>query len=280
MKLIRASLLCVATATALSLPQSAGAVRQWLLPSETMFVGSGNEWLTVDAAISTDLYYFDHPGQDWDATVTAPDGTVVPVENRMVGKLRQTFDVPITMKGTYRLTVAFDQVMGGYLLNGERKMLPRGTTPATLKAAIPDGATDVQTAEANSRIETFVTAGAPTADRFVASGRGLEMVPVTHPNDVVAGEAASFRFLLDGKPAAGLDVVAIPGGVRYRRALDQIEAKTDAEGKVSLILPHAGMYWINVTTGGRRAAPPAGSVPAFVPPERRASYAMVIEVQG
>jgi hypothetical protein len=271
---LRKILLTLATGAALMTPQMAGAVRQWMLPSETMFSGSGNEWLTVDAAISDDLFYVNHPGQDWQPVVTAPDGSTVDVINRTVGKLRQTFDVPITQKGTYRIAATTDMVMGSYMLNGERKMLPRGTTPGTLKAAVPEGATDLQTAEANSRIETFVTAGEPTDTVFTTTGKGLEMVPVTHPNDVAAGEPATFRFLIDGQPAAGLDVVAIPGGVRYRDALNDINARTGADGRVSLTLPQAGMYWISVSMGGRRAGVEGG------PPQRRATYSMVIEVQG
>lgn len=284
----RRSLLLLAGA-AIAAPQMAGAARPWMLPSETMFTGNGNEWLTVDAAISTDLFYFDHPGQNWEPVVTAPDGSSKPVENRSIGKLRQTFDVPVTVKGTYKVAITNIMVMGGYMLNGERKMLPRGTTPATLAAAIPQGATDVQTAQAMTRIETFVTAGEPTRGVFTTTGKGLEMVPVTHPNDVAVGEPATFQFLLNGKPAAGLDVVAVPGGVRYRQDLKQIDGKTDAEGKVTLTWPEAGMYWVSVSAGGRRG--PGGEGPGGVPagegaprppepPQDRATYAMTVEVQG
>ncbi|WP_298398339.1 DUF4198 domain-containing protein [Sphingobium sp.] len=281
------------------------APRPWMLPSETMFAGTGNEWLTVDAAISSDLFYFDHPGQNWEPVITAPDGSSVTAENRTVGKLRETFDVPVTAKGSYKIAITNVMVMGGYMLNGERKMLPRGTTPATLAAAIPQGATDVQTAQASTRIETFVSAGEPTRDAFKLTGKGLEMMPVTHPNDAAVGEPATFQFLLDGKPAAGLDVTAIPGGVRYRQDLKQMDAKTDAEGKVTLTWPDAGMYWVSVSTGGRRGGEggpggqpggpgsAAGGQPAQAggegqgaprppmgPPQNRATYAMTIEVQG
>lgn len=278
----RTSFLLLVASAALTFSPVAQA-RQWLLPSETMFTGSGNEWLTVDAANSTDLYYYDHPGQPWDAIVTAPDGSTIAVENRMVGKLRQVFDVPIAQGGTYRISISNDSVFGSYMLNGEKKMLPRGTTPATLAAAIPAGATEVQTAEANSLIETFVTAGEPTTTVFKPGGKGIEMVPVTHPNDLAVGEDAVFQFLLDGKPAAGIDVVAIPGGIRYRADLKQIDAKTDAEGKVTLTWPEAGMYWVSASIGGRRGGSEgaAGAPPAQ--PEalqRRASYAMTVEVQG
>ncbi|MDK2762066.1 MAG: DUF4198 domain-containing protein [Sphingopyxis sp.] len=283
----RKSLLIVAAGAALAFAQTAQA-RQWLLPSETMFTGSGNEWLTVDAANSTDLYYYDHPGQPWDAVVIAPDGSVVPVENRMVGKLRQVFDVRIAQSGTYKISVTSDMVMGSYMLGGEKKMLPRGTTPAGLAAAVPAGATDVQTAEMNNRFETFVTAGEPTTSVFASTGKGIEMIPVTHPNDLAVGEPATFQFLIDGKPAAGIDVVAIPGGVRYRADIKQLDAKTDAEGKAHFTWPEAGMYWVSASIGGRRgeaaATPPTPTPPAAPPqpeaPQRRASYAMTVEVQG
>jgi hypothetical protein len=291
-------LLLLAATAAIALPQMAGAARPWMLPSETMFAGSGNEWLTVDAAISSDLYYFDHPGQDWQPVVTAPDGSSAPVENRTVGKLRQTFDLGIRAKGTYRIAVANEMLMGSSMLNGERKMLPRGTTAATLGAAVPQGATDVQTATATIRIETFVTAGEPDRKIFTTTGKGLEMVPVTHPNDLAVGEPATFQFLLNGKPAAGLDVVAIPGGIRYRADLKQMDGKTDADGKVSFTWPEAGMYWVSLSTGGRREGAGPGGAPGaggpqgqgspegpggprpMGPPQDRATYAMTVEVQG
>lgn len=288
-------LLLLAAATAFTLPQMAGAARPWMLPSETMFAGSGNEWLTVDAAISSDLYYFDHPGQDWQPVVTAPDGSTAQVENRTIGKLRQTFDLSIKTKGTYKIAITNEMLMGSYMLSGERKMLPRGTTAATLATAVPQGATEVQTATATTRIETFVTAGEPDRKVFATTGKGLEMVPVTHPNDLAVGEAATFQFLLNGKPAAGLDVVAIPGGIRYRSNLKQMDAKTDAQGKVTFTWPEAGMYWVSLSTGGRRGPgedPSAGNpqsqaTPAgegaprpMGPPQDRATYAMTVEVQG
>ena len=51
------------------------------------------------------------------------------------------------------------------------------------------------------RVETFVTLGAPSETVFGSTGEGLELKPVTHPNDVFAGEEVTFGFLLDGEPA-------------------------------------------------------------------------------
>ena len=88
------------------------------------------------------------------------------------------------------------------------------------------------------------------------------MVPVTHPTELASGEAATFQFLLDGKPAADLSVSAVNGGVRYRDGIQQLDLTTDAEGKVTITWPDAGMWWVNVASGGgRSAAGPGGSAP-------------------
>jgi uncharacterized GH25 family protein len=291
----RKPLLAAAAVIAIAAP-AAIAHRQWMLPSSTTVSGTDN-WVTVDAAVSNDLFFFDHQPLRAVPVVTQPDGTTGQVENHNVGKFRATFDLHLTQQGTYKVAVINEGVFGSYVLNGERKMLPRGTMPATLATALPQGATDVQTAIAATRIETFVTAGEPDRKVFATTGKGLEMVPITHPNDLAVGEAASFRFLLNGKPAAGLDVVAIPGGIRYRSDLKQMDARTDAQGKVSFTWPEAGMYWISLSTGGRRgpgessgagAAGPGGAPGAggpqgprpMGPPQDRATYAMTVEVQG
>jgi uncharacterized GH25 family protein len=268
---------------ALSTP--ALAHRQWLLPSATTFSGEDN-WVTVDSAVSNDLFYFEHNAGSIDGIKAwAPDGSEVPLENAGKGRYRNTFDVHLTQKGTYRIGSATNAVMGTYDLNGKTERLPRGTTREKLAQAIPAGATNVRTAEANNRKEIHVTVGEPTTSLFKPTGEGIELVPVTHPNDLVSGEAATFQFLLDGKPASGLQVVVIPGGIRYRDQLNQIDAQTDAEGRVSITYPTPGMYWMNVTTPRpERASQGAGedetpAAPAG-PPQRRASYVTTLEVMA
>jgi uncharacterized GH25 family protein len=248
---LRKPLIAIAAVAAIATP-AALAHRMWMLPSSTTVSGTDN-WVTVDAAVSNDLFFFDHQPLRVVPAVTQPDGTDGKVENHFVGKFRATFDVHLTQQGTYRIAVVNEGVFGRYTLNGETKMIPRGTTKATLAAAIPAGATDVVTSENVTRNEIFVTQGAPTSTVFKTAGKGIELVPVTHPNDLVAGEAATFQFLLDGKPAAGLFVTVVPGGNRYRDTLNQMDLKTDASGKVAIKWPTPGMYWLNVTPTAPRA---------------------------
>lgn len=286
--------LIASTLAALLLPGAAQAHRQWMLPSSTVLSGT-DSWVTVDAAVSNDLFYFEHNPMRTDAIkATAPDGTEVKIENPATGKYRSTFDVHLTQQGTYRIASVSSGLMGTYMLNGKQERLPRGTTKETLAAAIPAGATEVRTAEAASRNEIFVTLGAPTSTIFKPTGVGIELVPVTHPNDLIAGEAASFQFLLDGKPAADLAVTVIPGGIRYRDALKQMDLKTDKAGKLTITWPEPGMYWLNASIGGGREGGPGGpgganapgveaspaprpAAPAG-PPARRAAYITTLEV--
>lgn len=294
-RLFAGTIAAVALAAGLSTP--ALAHRQWLLPSATTFSGS-DAWVTVDGAVSNDLFVFEHQPLRLPALkAIAPDGTEAKIENLATLRYRSVFDVHLTQQGTYRIGSASDSVNGSYDLNGKTERLPRGTTKENLAAAIPAGATNVQTAESSSRNEVYVTVGEPTTKVFAPSGKGIELVPVTHPTDLVAGEAATFQFLLDGKPAAGLTVTVIPGGIRFRDQLHQIDLKTGADGKVAITWPTAGNYWVNVSTpsargegpggpGGPGAAPAAAGAakpatppaPPAGPTQRRASYVTVVEV--
>ena len=253
----------------------ATAHRQWMLPSSTVLSGD-DVWVTVDAAISNDLFYFEHHPMRLDALKAwAPDGSEAAIENKATGRYRSTFDVHLTQKGTWRIASVSDGVMGSYDLNGKTERLPRGTTTANLAERIPAGATNVRTAEANNRNEIFVTVGEPTVTLFQPTGKGIELVPVTHPNDLIAGEAATFQFVLDGKPAAGLPVTVIPGGIRYRDQLGQMELQTGSDGKVEINWTGPGLYLLNVTTP-RTAREEGAAAPAG--PQRRASYVTTLEV--
>lgn len=295
---MKARMMIAGALVALMLSGAAQAHRQWMMPSSTTLSGT-ESWVTVDAAVSNDLFYFEHVPMRTDGiTVTQPDGSTGAIENAATGKYRSTFDVHLTKPGTYRIANVSTGVMGGYMLNGKQERLPRGTTKDKLASVIPAGATDVQVAENASRNEIFVTLGAPSTMIFKPTGVGIELVPVTHPNDLVSGETASFQFLLDGKPATGLKVMVIPGGIRYRDGLGQMDLTADKDGKIAITWPNPGMYWLNASLGGGReggpgeggpggpgaGGPGAGAPPAprpaapAGPPQRRASYITTLEV--
>jgi hypothetical protein len=68
--------LIAAAGVAITLPAAVQAHRQWMLPSMTVVSGEGDDvWVTVDAAVSNDLFYFEHQPMRADVSVLLPDGT-------------------------------------------------------------------------------------------------------------------------------------------------------------------------------------------------------------
>jgi uncharacterized GH25 family protein len=268
----------MAAAALLSIPAALSAHRMWLLPSATVFSGTDG-WVTVDAAVSNDLFFFDHQPLRLDGMkVWQPDGSEGALQNGATGRYRSVFDVKLDKPGTWKIGTQMSAVMGSFKVNGVEKRLggrrgpPQPNAPAPLTVAdIPANATDVKVTEVLGRNEIFVTAGAPTTTVFKPTGKGLEFAPITHPDELVAGETAKFRFLVDGKPAAGLKVTVIPGGKRYRNDEGARELTTGADGVLSVSWPTAGMYWLNATLTDAKATSPRAT-------ERRMSYVTTLEV--
>src|ERR1700750_3261755 len=235
-----------ALCAALLLPFAVQAHKMWMVPSAPVISGD-DAWVTVDAAISNDLYYPDHfPAKLEQLVITAPDGSTVKAENASTGKYRSTFDLAVPQKGTYRLALVNRGLFANYELGSQKKRW-RGDA-RDMKAAIPANAKNVQVSEMDSRVETFVTQGSPSDGALKPTNKGIELVPVTPPNDLMAGEKAPFQLLIDGKPAANLDVVAINGATRYRNAQDEMHATTDKDGRFAFTWTSAGMYWVNAST--------------------------------
>lgn len=287
----------VLAALAASAPLAA-APRPWLLPSTTTVAAAG-EWVPVDAAISDVVFFADRfPLPLEGMTVTAPDGSAGELRNLAAGHTRATFDVALDRPGTWKIATLQTGMTGSFKLNGEewrvgRRGPPRppgaGTGAGAARAQppagrpmphivaspadIPAGATDVRLVETSGRTELFLTAGVPTRTVLKPGGKGLEAEFVGHPDDLVADEPAQLRFLIDGRPAAGVKVTVVPDGRRYRDADDAIELVTGADGMARIAWPHAGMMWLGATAADAHPADPRAG-------ERRMTYATTLEVMA
>jgi uncharacterized GH25 family protein len=279
------------------------AHRQWLLPSTTTLAGT-SEFVTVDAAVSNDLFYADHvPIAPDQIKVRAPDGSAGSIENAATGRYRSTFDVKIDKPGTWAIGTERSGVMGTFKVGTETWRVggrrpggpgagtqgaggpqggpgmgpmggPGGQPPVRSVATvadIPANATDIKLTEIQGRNVIFVTADAPTTTVFKPSGKGLEFDPITHPDELVSDEEAQFRFLVDGKPAAGIAVTVVPGGKKYREAEEAQELKTGPDGVLHVKWPVAGMYWLNATYTDAKPSDPKAT-------ERRLSFTTTLEV--
>jgi uncharacterized GH25 family protein len=259
-----------------SVTLTASAHRGWLYPQATM-VESKDAWVTIDGAISEGLFDIDHMPLKLDgATVTGPDGVVSPIPTPTVGKQRSSFDLKLPKDGTYKISVVTQSVMASYkdAASGETKRF-RGTAEAFAKE-VPAKAEELRTTYMHGRLETFVSANTLSTGALKPSGVGLELIPLTHPTDLRAGEKARWRFDLDGKPLPNFAFSLTPGGVRYRGVLGEIRLNTDAKGEVTVNLPAAGMYWLNAGYPAMQGKGPGpGEGPAVT---RRFSYAATLEI--
>ena len=228
---------------ALALPLSAQAHKAWLLPSETVLSGD-DPWITVDAAVSNDLFYFNHVPLRLDAlSITGPDGKAVQAENSATGKFRSTFDVHLTAPGTYRIAV----VNAGLFANWEEDGKPkrwRGNAESFAKE-VPKEAKNLKVSQSAGRVETFVTA--------------------RRPNDVALKPTGI------GQPVPNLAVEIIPDGIRYRDKQNEMSATTDKDGRFSVTWPNAGRYWLEAKTEDDKTSIAHAS-------QRRVSYAVTLEV--
>lgn len=238
----------VAALIALAAAPAAQAHRSWLVPSATVLSGA-DPWVTLDGAVSNTLFYADHVAMRLDGVkAIGPDGQPVEIKNGSTGKYRSTFDVQLSKPGTYRISNASQGASASYKLNGETKRW-RGSA-AELATAVPQGATDVQTSYNSRRVETFVTSGAPNTTALTPTGQGLELEPITHPNDLVVSEKARFKLLNDGKPAAGVEVEVVLGSTRYRAKGVELKLTTGADGVFEVTWPEAGLYWLEAGVQG------------------------------
>lgn len=261
--------LVLAIALAAALPFSALAHKAWLQPSQTVIAGE-KPWITVDAAVSNDLFYFNHvPLRLESLVITAPDGSTVQPQNASTGRFRSVFDVELTQQGTYRLASVNNGLFASWEEDGKPKRW-RGTV-ATFATEVPKKAKKLQVAQSVGRIETFVTNGSPNDTALKPTNKGIEMIALAHPNDLVAGEASRFRVLVDGKPRAGLAFEITRGGTRYRNAQEEIAVTTDKKGEFSVTWPQAGMYWLETGTEDRKTSVKQAKT-------RRLTYVATLEV--
>jgi uncharacterized GH25 family protein len=257
-----------------ALAGAAQAHRTWIVPSASVVEGA-EPLVSFDAAVSEDLFEYDTNALAIDnLTIVAPDGSRLLPESRSASRRRATFDVKLPLPGTYRVSASNDNLLASYKVGEETKRW-RGSADAFARD-VPADAKDLEVTRLQARVETWVTRGrtgdaVPTA-LLAPLGAGLELIPLTPPTDLSAGDTSTFRLLLDGRPAADVDVTVLRGGNRYRYQLGEIARKTDADGSFSVRWPEAGRYWIGASHGGRG---PGGSA---AQPARRASFSATVEV--
>jgi len=263
----------LALAAATLLPLSAHAHMLWLLPN-TATVTNRDGVVSVDAAVSEDLFNFER-GLKLDALrITGPSGQSLEAENRTSARHRESFDVKLPEDGTYRISNVSQALMGSYKLGSETKRFR--STPATLSKDVPADAEITSLTLMTNRQQTFVSKEEPGKVQFTPEGQGLELLPLGQATDLSHGDKTKFRLLLDGKPAADVAVKVLRDGNRYRYKLGEVALKTDAQGEFTVEWTEPGRYWIGASAGARGGPGAAGGTREA--PLQRASVSATFEV--
>ncbi len=173
--------------------------------------------------------------------VYLPDGSTTKPAASFQGKRKSLADVALTSDGTYRLeNGGAARYFTSYELNGERKRLMGDKQKAAKE--LPKGAEKVVTTQGRNRAFAFVTVNKPTDAVVIPTGKGLEFKMDRHPADVVAGEAVTMTLLVDGKPAAGVELDLSRDGELYRNEPGRVHHTTDKTGSFTFTAPEAGRY--------------------------------------
>lgn len=220
----------------------------WMLPSEFNVSSDEAWWITVDASVSHSVFHPDGPiGLDT-LRLLNPKGERLPSASVSRGQRRSVFDLQLSEQGTYLAELRLPtRNVTTYQLGARNTVRRMLGTKQELQAQIPADAREVKTTAYQIVSRFYVTRKAPTRTVLTPTGQGLELLPVTHPADIVVGEVAVFRLTRDGKPLAGAEAELVPHGTYYRNDRRQTVLKTDAAGEIRFVPAQMGPYLLTVS---------------------------------
>lgn len=243
-------------ALALGLCGLARAHTPYLLPASFDIEPGSN--VSVDAGFTEKFFLPDVAFGDTRFAITTPDGGTLPFGDVRQFKTRTVAEQKLPgAKGTYRLSTGprLGAIFRSWEHGGKVEVARDPATP------MPSGARLLSHYQSLSISEAYVTAGTPTRAALAGSGKGLEIVPATHPSDLFAKEAFDFAVQFDGQPLAGQKVDL------YRSAMDLASQhsaeslKTDAQGRIHYVPPQPGVYLALVRH--RAPAPQGAAAPMY-----------------
>lgn len=225
--------------------------------------------VTLDASFSEAFFVPEAAFDDSHFTITGPDGKqvtperVVPLRTRVVVE----HALPKDAKGTYRFSTGerLGAVFRTWEIDG-RKVSSRDAAEK-----VPAGAKVISNFQSRIRAETYLTVGAPDRGALRPYDQGLELVPVTHPDDLFSNEPVEFELRFDGKPLADTPVNINEAVWSSDRKPREVELRSDAQGRVRWAQPASGT-WLALVR--HRSAAPAGAAA----PEYSNSYSLVFHV--
>ncbi|EIC5073173.1 DUF4198 domain-containing protein [Vibrio parahaemolyticus] len=242
-----ASVMAMGLATA----TTAQAHPRWVLPSHFTVSKEGGDWLTFDVTASHGTFVFDKPAGSEQAFVIMPDGRSERPNFVIRGKRRSMFDFFFVEEGTHKVAINNEPSYYTQYKAGRRDTVKWVRANKAERAdVLPEKTRDVVTQLSYTRAESYITVGKPTEKALEIEGKLLELKPLTHPSDIIEGEAVTFQFFFDGKLQQGVTAEITREGTLYRNHQEQIDVVSDKDGKITFTPDVAGRYLMKANYKG------------------------------
>lgn len=218
----------------------ANAHTPYLVP--VSFEPAYKDWVSLDAGFAEAFFYPDVPFTNGNFQVLTPAGEWKKPSRYEEFTTRTILEYQLTDKGTYRFTTGsrLGDVFRSYELNEERK------ATRDPKDVLPEGAKLLDHYQSVTVAETYVTKDKPTTAALKPYNKGLEIVAVKHPNDLVAGDKFQLRVLFDGKPLAAKEINLYTAQDGNDHEKPTATATTNAQGDAEFTVANKGIYLLHV----------------------------------
>lgn len=216
---------------------------RWVLPNEFTVSSEEGAWITTDATASHGTFVFDKSLTISNGVVITPDGVSKRLSSFTKHRRKSTFDYFFQQEGTHKILIANPPYYRTTYTIGKRDTKRRiQANKVEREATVPEAAKNVRTIKSYNRTEAYVTVNKPSTKVLELEGTFLELVPVTHPSDIVEGETARFQFFFEGKPQAGVDAEIRQDGTLYRNQQEAVILTSDKDGFIEFKPEQAGRY--------------------------------------
>lgn len=229
-------ILCLAVA----ISSQASAHSRWLLPSHYTLSSEQGEWIALDATASNEVFNVDKALSIDPLNILTPSGKKTRPSSTYKAHRKSVADYFVKESGTYKITNnATPNYFSRYKV--EDKHQRARVNKVELNALVPSNATNLQTTYGLTRVETYITMNNPT-ENYAIDGTFLELLPKTHPAEIVENEEATFAFTYHGKVQAGVEIEIMRDGARYRNNPEAIKLVTNSKGEITFTPTQAGRY--------------------------------------
>jgi hypothetical protein len=207
-----------------------------------------SDMVSVQAAYSRDIFCPALGVSSPDFQILGPGGTPRAFARISVETFETMLDAPLPSHGTYRFTTGemYGDIANMIYSRGEWRPVRPGERVRTRART--------QTMRTVTVADAYVTRGEPTrAPLDTAIGR-LAIRPITHPNQITAGDGFDAELLFNGAPFPNMPFVLYEPG----QSEDDMERSfvTDERGRAHITFERPGLY---VAAARFRTQAPEGS---------------------